>query len=63
MIYKYEKHATFVKDGKPQAFVRFDEETRQRVIYKCEEAGDTDLEDLFSHFEQNLPEITPDKQF
>lgn len=48
MTYQKEQHSTFVKDGKPQGFVRIDEGSRQRVIYVCKEADDDDLERLFN---------------
>ena len=51
MNYKSEKHATFVKDGAPIAIVRFNEETRHRVIYVVEEANDDQLEELFKNYE------------
>lgn len=51
MTYQKEQHATFVEDGKPITFIRFDEKTRQRIIYICREADDEDLERLFNHAE------------
>lgn len=48
MIYKKEQISTFTELGKPLAFIRFDETTRQRIVYMCHEANDEELEQLFS---------------